>query len=563
MEWTAETYREYGLRPSVDPIPIPSGPRDVASALEAAASLRPDVEALVGRHTRLTFGEFDQAVNAAVGFLWQLGLRPGDRVAASAGNHPEIVLAFFAAMRLGAIWVGINRRLAPAEKHFLLRDSEARFLLAEDEVLLELAASRAELGLNAAISLDPSDPRSSWRQGLATHAAGPRPDVRIDPWAPAAIAYTSGTTGLPKGAVHSQHNMLLVPAVLQAGIDPGALAARRIGTSMPLTILNLMILGPVAAVRAACPHVCMDRIDVVGLSDWIGREQITMTNCTPTTAYDLMTRPDIRPEDLSTLKQLSVGGAMVPQELPALYLDRFGRLPRLVYGLTEAPTGVADSELAASRGQGVIGTPLAQFEIEILDDEGAVVEPGVSGEICLRAARSGPFAGIYQPTLGYWRNREATDRLLTGGWLHTGDIGFKSADGILHIQDRRSDVIIRGGSNIYPAEVERVLRMDDRVADCAVLGMPDERLGQVVVAFVEPILAARRDETLVPQLEGLCRDNLAGYKQPVDWHVIDEMPRNALGKIIKPRLKEWLQGVPPVSERRRIDVPAVSGSALD
>ncbi len=541
MEWTAETYREYGLRPSIDPVPIPEGPRDVASALSAAAAARPDAEALVGRHDRFTYRQYDQAVDAAVGFLWALGLRPGDRVAASAGNHTEIAIAFFAAMRMGAIWVGINRRLAPAEKRFLLRDSGARILLAEDEVLAELAASREELGLTATVSLEPTDPASAWRKGLAAHAGALQRDINIDPWAPAAIAYTSGTTGFPKGAVHSQHNMMLVPTVQQAEIDPAELPTRRIGTTTPLTILNLMILGPVAAARAQCAHICVDRTDPAGLAEWIGREQITVTTCAPTTAYDMLTRPDIRPEDLKSLVQLSVGGAMVPEKLPALYFERFGCLPRVGYGLTEAPTGVAASDGTAPARQGEIGRPSAHLEIEILDDSGEILAAQASGEICVRATRTGPFAGLYRPTLGYWKNAEATDRLLRGGWLHTGDVGFKDDDGVLNIQDRRTDVIIRGGSNIYPAEVERVLRLESRIADCAVLGKSDERLGQVVVAFVEPRSEARTDPSLTQDLEALCRENLARYKQPVEWHFIDQLPRNAMGKIVKPLLKERLE----------------------
>jgi long-chain acyl-CoA synthetase len=544
MDWTPETYREYGLRPSIDPVPIPAAPRDVASALDAAAANRPGAEALVGRYARFTFREYVRAVDAAAVLLWDLGLRPGERVAASAGNHSEIVVAFFAAMRLGAIWVGINRRLAPAEKRYLLKDAGVSVLLAENEVLAEIAASPEDLGLAATVSLEPGDPASAWRKGLAAHAGAQRPAVRIDPWAPAAIAYTSGTTGFPKGAVHSQHNMMLVPAVSQHGIDPDVLAARRYGTTTPLTILNLMILGPVAAARAQCAHICMDRVDAAGVAEWIGRERITETTCAPTTAFDLLTRSDIRAEDLSSLEQLSIGGATVPERLPALYFERFGRLPRVGYGLTEAPTGVSASEGKADRQQGEIGLPQPQLAVEILDDTGEILGTGISGEICVRAASTGPFAGVYRPALGYWKNAEATGRLLRGGWLHTGDVGFKDANGVLHIQDRRTDVIIRGGSKVYPAEVERVLRLDGRVAECAVLGKPDIRLGQVVVAFVQPVAAAANLETLVPQLEALCRENLARYKQPVEWHVIEEMPRNASGKIVKPRLRERLGGAP-------------------
>ena len=544
MDWTPEAYRDYGLKPSVDPVPIPKGPRDVASALDAGVATRPDAEALVGRYDRFNFRDYDRAVNAAAAFLWDLGVRPGDRLAASAGNHAEIVVAFFAAMRLGAIWVGINRRLAPAEKRYLLRDAGVGVLLAEDEILTEILGSTEDLDLSATVSLKPDDPASDWRRGLAAHAGAQRPTVTIDPWAPAAIAYTSGTTGFPKGAVHSQHNIVLVPAVAQDGIDPAILAARRYGTTTPLTILNLMILGPVAAARAQAAHICMDRVDSVGVAEWIGREKISVTNCAPTTAFDMLTRDDIRPEDLSSLELLSIGGSTVPERLPALYFERFGCMPRVGYGLTEAPTGVSSSEGGADRPAGEIGLPQPQLEIEILDDEGNAVPTGGSGEICVRAVRTGPFAGVYRPALGYWRNAEATDRLLRGGWLHTGDVGFKNAEGILHIQDRRTDVIIRGGSNIYPAEVERVLRLSDRVADCAVMGKSDARLGQVVVAFVQPIRTSEDGEALISELAALCTENLARYKNPVEWHVIDEMPRNASGKIVKPRLRERLAGEP-------------------
>lgn len=541
MEWTPEAYEDHGLLPSLEPLPVRDGPRDVASALDAAVTQRPDAEALIGRYSRYTYREYEAAVNAAAAYLSELGLRPGDRIAASAGNHADIVIAFFAAMRLGAIWVGVNRRLAPAEKRYLLKHAEAKILLAEDEVIAELEPARKELGLQAMVSMEASNENSEWRCGLTAHTGAQRPSVRIDPWAPAAIAYTSGTTGFPKGAVHSQHNMILVTAAAQHGLAREALAARVYGTTTPLTILNLMILGPLAAARACAAHVCMDRVDALGVAEWIERERITTTTCAPTTAYDMLTRPDIRPEALASLQQLSIGGATVPEGLPALYAAHFGCRPRVGYGLTEAPTGVAATDGATPTLQGEIGRPMVQFEIEILDDDGARSPPGKSGEIAIRAAASGPFAGLWRPPLGYWRNGQATKKLLRGGWLHTDDVGFKDDNGALHIQDRRTDVITRGGSNVYPAEVERVLRMDPRVADCAVVGKPDARLGQVVVAFVEPAPGICDRPALVADLQALCRDNLAQYKLPVDWRVLEKLPRNVAGKVIRPRLKEMLE----------------------
>lgn len=546
MKWTPEAYREYGLKPSDDPRAIPFGPRDAASALDEAVRTRPDEEALVGRYSRFTFREYDRAINAAAAVLTEAGVTSGDRIGASGGNYPEIVIAFFAAMRLGAIWVGINRRLAPAEKRFLLKDAGVKVLLAEDEVIAELASSLDSTDVGSVISIEPSNAESQWNVALRRHENAPRPDVVIDPWAPAAIAYTSGTTGFPKGVVHSQHNIMLVPAVNQTVADPIDTENQRYGTTLPLTILNLMILGPVSAARANCPHVCMDRVDAAGIAEWVAAERITVTACAPTTAYDLLTRPDIDPDALRTLAKLSVGGATVPEKLPSLYYQRFGSLPRVGYGLTEAPTGVAASledgdPNAPPRPQGEIGPPMAQLEIQILDEQGNSVAQGESGEICVRAQQEGEFAHLYQPALGYWRNAEATEKLLRGGWLHTGDEGFIDQAGNLHIQDRRTDVIFRGGSNIYPAEVERVLRLDRRVVDCAVLGKADSRLGQVVAVFVQPIASALHDDTLQAGLEALCAENLARYKHPVEWHFIEEMPRNSAGKIVKPQLKERLE----------------------
>ena len=162
---------------------------------------------------------------------------------------------------------------------------------------------------------------------------------------------------------------------------------------------------------------------------------------------------------------------------------------------------------------------------------------GAAGEICFRAIRSGRWAGVYAGPLGYWRRPQDTARLLDGGWVHTSDVGSFDAGGELHIHDRRNDLIIRGGSNIYPAEIERVLRENPRVRDCAVVGMPDGRLGEVVAAFIEPF-DFDHAEGLLTELEAHCRSRIAKYKVPVRWEMVAAMPRNAMGKILKGQLKD-------------------------
>jgi acyl-CoA synthetase (AMP-forming)/AMP-acid ligase II len=176
--------------------------------------------------------------------------------------------------------------------------------------------------------------------------------------------------------------------------------------------------------------------------------------------------------------------------------------------------------------------------VTIQDKEGRILPPGTSGEVCISAAAEGEFAGLYTPMLGYWRRPEATTEALRGGWLHTGDIGRLDGEGNLFIEGRRNDVVIRGGSNVYPAEIERVLQMDDRVADCAVVGKPDVRLGEKVVAFVQAAPGALASGSLQEDLQTLCRDNLARYKVPEEWIFVSEMPRNAMNKVVKSKLKE-------------------------
>jgi acyl-CoA synthetase (AMP-forming)/AMP-acid ligase II len=279
------------------------------------------------------------------------------------------------------------------------------------------------------------------------------------------------------------------------------------------------------------------------VAEWIETEQVNTLSLVPTVVQDMLTLPTIRPEALRSITWLVAGAAVVPQGLPALYSARFGRKLTVGYGLTECPTGVAATGEDSPAVQGAIGRPHFHLEVTIQDEAGRVLPAGEAGEICFRATQTGKWANVYAGPLGYWNRGEATAQLLRGGWIHTGDVGSQDADGELHIHDRRNDLIIRGGSNIYPAEVERVLREDPRVRDCAVVGKPDARLGEVVAAFVEPFDPETAAD-LVADLERRCQDRIARYKIPVQWELVREMPRNAMGKIVKGRLKERFQQAP-------------------
>lgn len=531
--------KDYGLKIPENKVPPPVGPQDVTTLIDDSLANQPDKTALVGRHRRLTFAELEGEINAAAAYLSALGLREGDRIAASIGNHPEIVVAFLAAQRLGAIWFGINRNYSVPEKMYQIDDAHPRLILAEAQIVEELAAANADLGEPCTfVTVDPSG-GGQWANGMAQYAGAGRPDVAINPWTPAGIAYTSGTTGRPKGAVHSQHNMIVAATIASLVAGDQRLEAIR-GCASPLTILNMMIGGPLSALSAGNTLVCMDRVDVGGIAEWIAAEKINTLALVPTMIQDLLTSPDVAPDQLQSLTWVVVGAAMVPEGMATLYEARFGHKPTVGYGLTENPTVISRTHDKTPAVLGAIGRPMRHLEVRILDDEDNCLPAGETGEICVRATTEGEWAHVYTPSLGYWRNAEATEKLLRNGWLHTGDIGMIDADGELYIQSRRSDLIVRGGANIYPAEIERVIRQNPDVVDCAVLGAPDSRLGEVPAAFVQ-VSADVDSAALLEDLQRRCATELARYKVPVFWKTLDDLPRNAMGKIVKDRLRHHLE----------------------
>lgn len=528
-DWAALGLRPWPARPE-----IPGGPQTVAAVLERTLREAPEREALVGRDARYDYAGLDAAARRAANALRSLGVRPGDRVAASLPNQAAIVVAFLGTMRLGAIWVGINRPLAAPEKAYMLADGEASVFLGDPEMVAQVEAHRASLPALRHVLM--SGPGGGWDERLA-RADDSEPGVGIDPFAPAAIAYTGGTTGFPKGAVHSQHNLLLPGAVarLTGSFGPD----ERQGVLLPLTILNLMVLVPLTAFQLGSACVCIDRIDPPGLAAWVRDERVASFHAVPAILHDLLTHPDVKPADLTSLRHPEVGGADCPESFRALYRERFGQDVSIGYGMTEAPTAVTRATGAGAPG--LCGRALPQVEIEIRDGEGRVLPPGEVGEVCVAPARSGPVAGVWTPMLGYWKRPQETDEALRDGVLRTGDLGLLDAGGTLFLRGRIKELILRGGANVYPAEVERVLHGDPRVAACAVVGRPDPRLGERVVAFVQPVPGA---EIPAEELVARCRAELARYKVPEEVRFVETLPRTPMGKIRKPELRRRLEEGP-------------------
>jgi long-chain acyl-CoA synthetase len=502
-------------------------PRTVAEVLDRGLAADPRREALVGRSGRLSYAELDRLADEAAAALRALGVEPGDRVAAALPNDLDIVVAFHGAMRAGAVWVGVNRALARPEKAYILSDSGASVLLCDPETADQLEGERGRLpALREVVVAEGGAGSCRWA------TAGPRVGrpgrAQVDPFAPAGIAYTSGTTGYPKGVVHSQHNLLLPGAVTVAtrGYGPDL----RKGDCLPLTILNLLVLTTLLVAQAGGCCVVMDRVDPVGVADWVRSERVTVWNGVPAILYSMTADEAIAAFHLASLEEVWTGGGDCPEALRRRFEEKFGRPVRATYGLTEAPTLVAIEGVDAPHVEGSSGTPLPHLEVTVRDEQGRPLEAGATGEICVGAAREGPWAGAYRPMLGYWQRPEATAEALAGGVLHTGDLGYLDASGQLFVVDRKTLVIVRGGANVYPAEVERVLLAIPGVAGAAVVGVPDERLGERVVAAVE--LAP--GTTLSPEaLRQACLAELARYKVPERFVFVGALPRNAMGKVAR------------------------------
>lgn len=514
--------KDSDIKDSVDTVngERPPGPlRPIARVLDAALAARPEATALEAASGAWTYAELNERADRAAGALWSLGVRPGRRVAACLPNDLDIVAAFHGAQRIGAVWAGIGEALSASEQQHLADLCEPAAVLAGPRCRVESSAT-----------VDPD----RWKALL--HSASPAPRVDLDLDAPAGIGFTSGTSGTPKAVVHSQRNLLLPGAVLVATRGWGP--ELRKGDSFPFTVLNMLVLSTLLTAQAGGCAVIMDRRDVDGVAEWIAEHRVTVWNGAPAQLYDLARRPNL---DLGSLREVWSGASDTPDSVRTAFAAAHGPVPRATYGLSEAPTVVAIDPPGTHWVSGSSGRVLPQYDVAAYDD-GHRLPPGEPGELCLAGATTGPWAGLWTPLLGYWEDGRV--RPAPPGPFPTGDIGTVDAAGQLSVLDRKKMVIIRGGANVYPLEVERVIGAHPAVANVAVCAVPDERLGQKVAALVESADPAVDFD----ELAALCRRELAGYKVPEIWSRVDTLPLNAMGKIERTRLTEL---VPPAAARRQ------------
>jgi long-chain acyl-CoA synthetase len=475
-----------GLVEHSTPRPYPFGPRTVAEILNEGLTSHPDRAALVDGARSWTWHSLDEAVRSVAG-----GIQPGERIWWAFGNCGESVIGALATWRAGAVWIG-----APHQ--------HGRSMLAQVQ---------DRVGPTTLI-----DDRDQLPHGDVD--LGP-----VDPHAVAAISFTSGTTGRAKAVAHSQHN-LLWPGLLSSGLEPPS-DGERIGTPLSLSIVNIMLLGPLSALLRGSTYVAMTNTHAEGFSADVSHHQVTRTFVVPTMLHDLVHDESIDVASLESLDRVIVGGSGVAPDLLEAFTTRFGLRPTLSYGLSEAPTGVVRESFDDPIGSGR-GFPLPHVVVEILDSGGERVSVDESGEVCLRPAVSGPWAGTWTPTLGYLSEPERTAELFRGGLLHTGDIGHLDADGALSVTGRLSNLIVRGGMNVDPTAVERALTDDASVSDAVVVGVSDDRLGQRVGAVV---VAEKGQIVDRAHLRESVRQALSAHAVPDVIIIAPRLARTEMGKV--------------------------------
>jgi acyl-CoA synthetase (AMP-forming)/AMP-acid ligase II len=512
-----------------------------------AAAANGDRDYLVYEEERCSYAAAQAMTASIAGWLAASGVGPGDRVAIAMRNYPEWMLAYWAVTSMGAVVVGMNAWWVPGEMAFALEDSRPAVLIADEERLRRFGELRGKLPELKAVGVrvphDLPDWATDWAELVNAPAA--MPELAIDPDDDACIFYTSGTTGRPKGAQLTHRGCVnnILNVAFANTVQPRALAlARGDGDAQPAGEIRALLATPLFHVTANnCVAqvvtlaggrlVHMYRWDAAEALRLIEREQITTFNAVPLMARELLMHPDFARRDMSSLKMVGGGGAAMQPDL----VHKVGETlrsarPNTGYGMTET-SGIITAvshEFFLDRPTSV-GPAMPTFEARIVDADGRELPPGDIGELLVRGA----------PVIkGYLNRPEATAETIVDGWLHTGDVAYMDEDGFIYLVDRAKDMVLRGGENVYCAEVENAMFHHEAIAECVAFAVPDERLGEEVGAAVYLKPGHRLD---AEALRSHCREHLAPFKVPrYVWFLDQPLPRNANGKFLKRELRESL-----------------------
>jgi long-chain acyl-CoA synthetase len=500
---------------------------NLATILRESAAASPDRPLLRIGSLELSYRQVDEMSGRVAAGLRAAGLERGDTLAIQLPNLPEFVFAYFGALKAGVTVVPLNPLLKAPEVAYHLQDSGARLLVTFDAFAGEAAKGAAEADdARVFVVGSPVEGTSPFDDLYGAEDGGDIEPMNSDDTA--VIIYTSGTTGRPKGAELTHFQMYMA-----ATVAADTFGYRTDDVSMAvLPLFHVFGLSSVmnCAIRSGATLVLVPRFEVGAVLDAIEQHRVTVF-CGVPTMFVALLHADLTGRDVSSLRVCVSGGASIPGEVLKGFEAVYPGAPVLEgYGLSETCALATFNRSAEDRRVMSIGKRMWGVEIRVVDshDHELPTGPDSVGEIVLRG---------HNVMKGYRGRPEATEDAMRGGWFHTGDLGYQDEDGFFYIVDRKKDLVIRGGFNVYPREIEEVLHEHPAVREAAVIGRPDARLGEEVVAFI----ALKKGTPATPEeVIAFCKERLAAYKYPREVVVLDELPKGGTGKVLKAELRATL-----------------------
>jgi long-chain acyl-CoA synthetase len=500
---------------------------NLAILLETSATTRPQHTAVIHNGHKLSYAELDGAAKRFAAGLTSLGVRAGDKVAVMVPNVPEFVSAYFGVLKLGGCVVPINTLLKSGEIAHQLEDSDASAIVVDETLLPEAqqALIGAEVCHHGIVIGNRAPPGCHTFQEVMDQGAVDFDTVQTTPNDTAVVLYTAGVSGRPKGAELTHFNLFY-----NAVITAERLCELRQG-DVSLAVLPLFhAFGQTCVMNATLyaggTLVLLPRFEPDKALQLIERHRVTVLLGVPTMYWYLQHYPGAEKYDWSSLRLCCSGGAALAVDLMKQFEERYGLPIFEGYGLSETSPVASFNRIQKPPRPGSIGLPIYGVEMKVVDEGERDLPPGEVGEIVIRG---------HNVMKGYYKRPGPTAEVMRGGWFHTGDLGRMDEDGYFYIVGRKKDFIIRGGLNIYAREVERVLLAHPAVAEVAVLGIPDEVMGEEIKAFV----VLEQDETVDPEdLIEYARKRMAAYKYPRYIEFRAELPKDAAGRVIKRLLKD-------------------------
>jgi acyl-CoA synthetase (AMP-forming)/AMP-acid ligase II len=490
--------------------------------------------AIVHQDVRLTYKEFNERVNRLANGLVSLDLKKGDRMAFFSSNRHHIIEAFYACHKAGLVTVPLNARVSIPEAIQMLNNSEANALLVGEESVEEIDRVRARIEtVSHYIATSKASPSMIDYETLLDRASSAEPNVDVDLDDLASIEYTSGTSGSLKAAMLTHRNFLSMSKkeLLVPGLD---LDRNSVMCHVaPVTHGTVAMVLP-TIIRGGC-NLILPSFDVRLVLETIEKERVTHIMLVPTMINFIMAYPDIRKYDLRSIRTILYAASPMPVARVKQALDIFGPVLVQHYGCHEASAMITylskedhvhEGDPKRMKRLASAGVPVMESDVRVVDEQGEDVSPGEVGEIIQRGDDT---------MIGYWKDPHLTAETIVNGWLHTRDMATVDEEGYIYIVDRKSDMIISGGFNIYPFEVEEVLYRHPAVFEAAVISVPDDQWGESVKAVV----VLKDGMTVQPEeLIEHCKKHLASYKKPKTIDFVTELPKNAHGKVLRRILKE-------------------------